>query len=137
VTDSKGAVATATGTIDVRSRPLVLLPDVVIDIKGSITGAVTRVRLLRVEAPAGTKVLVVCKGKGCPKKVSKRGKGRPLRFKSVERSLLAGTKLIVVITKPGFIGRQTTFTMRNGKEPKRVKRCLVPGAKKATKCPAP
>ena len=137
VTDSKGAVATASGAVDVLARPLVLLPDVVIDINGSVTGRVTTVRLLRVHAPAGTTVLVICKGKRCPKKVSKRGRGRALRFKSVERRHRAGTKLIVKITKPGFIGRQTTFTMRSSKRPKRVNLCLLPGASKATKCRAP
>ncbi len=137
VTDSKGAVATASGAVDVRSRPLVVLPNVVIDINGSLSGAFTRVKLLRVHAPKGTTVLVMCKGKGCPKKVSKRGKGRALRFKAFERRFRAGTKLIVRITRPGFIGRQSTWTMRSGKRPKRVNRCLVPGAKKATKCPAP
>jgi PKD repeat protein len=137
VTDSKGAVATASGAVDVQKRPLLLLPDVVIDINGSVTGAFTRVALLRVRAPAGTTVVVICQGKGCPRKVSKRGNGRPLRFKAFERRLRAGTKLIVRVTKPGFIGRQSTWTMRSGKRPKRVNRCLFPGARKATKCPVP
>ena len=51
VTDSKGAVATASGPVDVLARPLAPLPDVVIDINGSVTGRVTTVRLLRVHAP--------------------------------------------------------------------------------------
>jgi large repetitive protein len=137
VTDSKGAVATASGAVDVQKRPLLLLPDVVIDINGSVAGAFTTVKLLRVRAPKGTKVLVMCKGKGCPKKVSKRGKGRALRFKAFERRFKAGTKLIVRTTKPGFIGRQATFVMRSGKRPKRVDRCMFPGATTARKCPAP
>jgi large repetitive protein len=139
VTDSKGAVATASGAVNVQKRPVLLLPDVVIDINGSFTGRFTRVKVLRVQAPAGTKVLVICKGKGCPKtkRVSKRGKGRMLRFKAFERRFRAGTKLIVRITKPGFIGRQSTWTMRSGKGPKRVNRCLAPGANRATKCPVP
>jgi large repetitive protein len=137
VIDSQGAAATASGAVDVQKRPLLLLPDVVIDINGSVTGAFTRVGLLRVQAPAGTTVLVICKGKGCPKQVTKRGKGRALRFKAFERRLRAGTKLIVRVIKPGFIGRQSTWTMRVGKRPKRVNRCVFPGAQKATKCPLP
>jgi hypothetical protein len=137
VTDSKGAVATASGAVDVQKRILLLLPDVVIDINGSVTGAFTTVKLLRVRAPGGTKVLVTCKAKGCPKKVSKRGKGRALRFKAFERRLRAGTKLTVKITKAGFIGRHATFLMRSGKRPKRVDRCVFPGATTARKCPAP
>jgi PKD repeat protein len=137
VTDSKGAVAITSGAVDVQKRILLLLPDVVIDINGSVSGAFTTVKLLRVRAPAGTKALVTCKGKGCPKKVSKRGKGRALRFKAFERRLRAGTKLIVRTTKAGFIGRQATFLMRSGKRPKRVDRCVFPGATTARKCPAP
>jgi len=145
VTDTSGETDSTTRTFRVnappdaaiQTRPLTLLPDVVIDINGSVTGAFTRVRLLRVQAPKGTTVLVICKGKGCPKKVSKRGQGRTLRFKAFERRLRAGTKLIVRTTKLGFIGRQSSWTMRSGKRPKRVNRCLVPGAKNATKCPAP
>ena len=44
--------------------------------------------------------------------------------------------MIVTGTKAGFIGEQTTYTIRPGREPKRVDRCLMPGSKKATRCPA-
>jgi PKD repeat protein len=145
VTDTSGATDSTTRTFRVKAppaaatqtRPLTRLPDVVIDINGSVTGAFTRVRLLRVQAPTGATMLVICRGKRCPKRVSKRGKGRAVRFRAFERRFRAGTKLIVRTTKPGFIGRQSTWTMRSGKRPKRVNRCLVPGVTLATKCPAP
>jgi len=136
VIDSKGAVATASGVVDVRTRPLVSLSGVVISIKGSLHGKFTRLKRLRVQAPRGTTVRVRCRGKSCPKQSVKRGMGRSIRFKALERRLRMGTKVIVTVTKPGFIGRQTTFTMRRGRGPKRVDLCLVPGAKRATTCPA-
>ena len=139
VTDSKGAVATASGVVDVRTRPLTVLSGFTIDIKGSLSGSFTRLKRLSVQAPAGAIVMVKCKGKDCPKAAKsaiKRSKGRAIRFKVLEKRLRAGTKVIVTATKTGFIGKQATFTMRSGKEPKRVNRCLLPGAKRATTCPA-
>jgi PKD domain len=140
VTDSRGATAVASGVLNVRTRPLAFLGGVTIDMNGSLRGKITRVKLLRVRAPAGTTVVVSCKGKGCPKKkkkVTKQGKGAPLRFKQFERRFKPGVRIVITVTKPGFLGRHTTYTMRRGAGPKRVDLCLAPGAKKATACPAP
>jgi PKD repeat protein len=139
VTDSKGATAIASGALTVRSRPLAFLGGVTIDMNGSLRGKITRVKLLRVRAPAGTTVVVSCKGKGCPKKKKaiKQGKGAALRFKKFERAFKPGTKIVITVTKPGFLGRHTTYTMRRGAGPKRVDLCLAPGAKKPTACPVP
>jgi PKD repeat protein len=138
VTDSKGATAVASGVLSVRSRPLAFLSGVTVDINGSLRGKITRVKLLRVRAPAGTTVAVSCKGKGCPKKKTiKQGKGAPLRFKKFERAFKPGIKLVITVTKPGFLGRHISYTMRRGAGPKRVDLCLAPGAKKPTACPVP
>ena len=138
VTDSRGATAVASGVLTVRSRPLALLSGVTIDIKGSLRGKITRLRRLLVRAPAGTSIVVSCKGKGCPKKKTiKQGKGKSLRFKKLERGFRPGIKIVITVTKPGFLGKHTTFTMRRGAAPKRVDLCLAPGAKKPTACPAP
>jgi PKD repeat protein len=136
VTDSRGAVATTSGVVDIRTRPLAVLRDFEVDIKGSVTGRFTRVERFIVHAPAGTAVKVRCKGKGCPKAAVRRSRGRALRFKAFEKRLRAGTKVIITATKTGFIGAHRTYTMRSGKGPKKVKRCLMPGAKAATKCPS-
>jgi len=137
VTDSKGAVATASGTIDVRTRPAAAFSVFKVQLGVAVGKAFTDVIRLRVRAPAGTMLTVRCRGKGCPKRaVKSRSKGRLIRFKPLERRLRPGAKLIVTGTKAGFIGEQTTYTIRPGREPKRVDRCLMPGAKKATRCPA-
>lgn len=139
VTDSKGAVATAFGTVDVRTRPAVAFPVFKVQIGVAYSRSFTDVKRLKVRAPAGTTVTVRCKGKrkGCPKRTvqKSRSKGRFIRFKALERRLKPGAKLIITGTKAGFIGEQTTYTIRPGKEPKRVDRCLMSGAKKAIRCP--
>ena len=137
VTDSKGAVATASGSIDVRTRPAATFSVFKVQLGVAFSEDFTEVIRLRVRAPGGTLLTVRCKGKGCPKRAVKtRSKGRLIRFKALERRLRPGAKLIVTGTKAGFIGEQTTYTIRPGREPKRVDRCLMPGAKKATRCPA-
>jgi PKD repeat protein len=136
VTDSKGAVATATGVATVRTRPLVMLSGVLIRLNGAVAGEITHIARLTVKAPRGAKVKVKCKGKGCPKQTVKRGRGRTIRFKALERGLPAGIKLTILVSKPGFLGRQTTFTMREARRPKRVDLCLAPGAKRARACPS-
>jgi hypothetical protein len=136
VTDSKGAVATASGVVDVRTRPLGVLSRFRVRLGVLVSEEFTRVKRLFVRAPAGATVTVRCKAKKCPKKVVKRSKGRTIRVKSFEKRLKAGTKVIVTVTKAGFIGEQATYTLRRGKAPKRVDSCLLPGAKKTSKCPS-
>jgi PKD repeat protein len=135
VTDGRGAVATASGVINVRTRPLATLT-ALIRLRFGYGEDFTEVSRLTVKAPRGVLVTVKCKGKGCPKKSSKRGKGKLIRFKTLERRLLPGVKLTVTVAKTGFIGRETTFTIRSGRPPKRVDRCIKPGAKRAISCPS-
>jgi large repetitive protein len=145
VTDSRGASSTAVGEVTVRAvppppppPPPELLQGVLIRIKGSVLGRYTKVERLQVRAPRGANVLVRCRGKSCPRnarQASRVSVGRRLRFKQLERRLLTGTLVTVQVTKPGFVGRVTTFRMRKGTAPKRADLCLPPGAKKATPCP--
>jgi len=145
VTDSKGASSTAASGVTVRAvppppppPPPELLQGVVIRIRGSVLGAFTRVKRLLVRAPQGANVLVRCRGKSCPKKgsqASRLSKGRQLRFKQLERRMRPGTRINVQVTKPGFVGRVTRFTMRKRAAPKRADLCLPPGAKRPTSCP--
>jgi PKD repeat protein len=144
VTDSRGATSTATGQVVIRTRPILpppptpVLSGVVIELQGQLRGKFTRVRRLLVRAPAGSKITVRCLGKRCPKLQTKQSKGtkKKLRFKKLEGRFRPKTKLIVSVTKDGFIGKQTRWTMRRRKAPVRQDLCLNPGAKKATPCPS-
>ena len=42
--------------------------------------------------------------------------------------------LTVTATRPGFVGRITTYTMVRGRNPKKRVQCLAPGAKRARAC---
>ena len=44
-------------------------------------------------------------------------------------------KLTVTISKPGYITKVTTITIRKGKAPLRSDLCQQPGATKLTRCP--
>jgi PKD repeat protein len=144
VTDLRGATSTATGQVVIRDRPvpppppIPLLSGVVIEGRFLLFRRDTKVKFLRVQAPAGSKISVRCIGKkNCPKRVTKTSKGsKKLGFKKLQRRFRPKTKLIITVTKSGFIGRQTTFTLRRRKPPLRRDLCLNPGAKKATACPS-
>jgi hypothetical protein len=143
VTDTRGATSMATGQVVIRDRPvpppppIPLLSGVVVEGRFLLFRRDTKVKFLRVQAPAGSKITVRCIGKkNCPKRVTKTSKGsKKLGFKKLQRRFRPKTKLIITVTKSGFIGRQTTFTLRRRKPPLRRDLCLNPGAKKATVCP--
>ena len=144
VTDERGATSTSTGQVVIRTRPVApppptpLLSGVVIEGRFLLFRRDTKVKFLRVQAPAGSKISVRCLGKkNCPKRVTKTSKGsKKLGFKKLQRRFRPKTKLIITVTKDGFIGRQTTFTLRRRKPPIRRDLCLNLGAKKATACPS-
>jgi PKD repeat protein len=148
VTDSRGATSTATGQVIVSVRPVPpppptpLLTGVVISGRFLLFRRDTKIRFLRVRAPAGSMIRIRCSGKKCPKQLTKKQLGKRLKkaqrvqFKALQRRFRPGAKLIVTVTKSGFIGRQTTFTLRRRKAPLRRDLCLPPGAKKATTCPS-
>jgi PKD repeat protein len=144
VVDSKGASAVAVGRVDVRTRPIpppppppplrALAADV--DIQGRFTRKWTRITRLIVHAPMGARVGQRCKGRGCPRGLKRlRMKQRTLRLRAFERRLRPGARITIPVTMPGFIGTNTQFTIRRGMKPKRVERCLQPGAKRPSACP--
>jgi PKD repeat protein len=98
---------------------------------GLILARGTRIRILSVRAPRGSIVAVRCKAKGkrCPAKLRrKRVKKSTVRFKTFERFLRAGTRLEIYVRKANTIGAFTRYTIRAGKGPVRVDRCLPAGA---------
>jgi hypothetical protein len=98
-------------------------------------------RLAVNQLPANSKVVVTCKTKkkkqqkkGCPYKKktfkSARAKSKLKLFKPFKKKKLpVGTRVTVTITATGFIGKQFTYTMRKGKQPKVKRLCIPPGGK--------
>jgi hypothetical protein len=115
--------------------PKMMRPFPVIRIRGSLTRTGAKVTLLTVKAPRGASILLRCIGRSCPrdKWAHTASITHVLPF---ERRLRAGTRLVITVTRPNRIGKHTTFVIRKGKPPRRVDRCIYPGAKKPTACVA-
>jgi PKD repeat protein len=140
VTDSRGATATAERRIDVLERPLKLLTGVKVTLFGNLTNRGVKLKRLLVRTPGKASVKVTCKGRKCPKSAraaSKRPtKTQRVRFKNFERAFPAGTLLTVTVTRPGYIGQQTTIKIRSRlRRYIRRDRCLRPDSSKPIACP--
>jgi hypothetical protein len=110
-------------------------PIVRLTTRGTRRGA--RVLRLGVDAPAGSRVSVRCRGRSCGARDEVRVVRTPpraLRFPGVQRRLRAGVVLEVRVTAPGRIGKYTRFRLRRGAPPSRVDLCLPPGAAAPAAC---
>jgi PKD domain len=155
VTDTAGLVSFDSQTVTVvsapgmpistaKSGPRLLSPFPIVRIAGRVTRRGTRVRILRVKAPLGTKVSVRCAGRSCPfqKQVlavptgSKKVAAVSVRVRRLERLLRPGVRVRVYVTKPGAIGKYTKFRFRAGNAPVRTDSCLMPATWAPAECPA-
>jgi hypothetical protein len=57
-----------------------------------------------------------------------------LAFARFERSYRARTVLTIMVSKPGKIGKYTSFVIRHGKLPLRSDACLAAGGSHAIPC---
>jgi hypothetical protein len=154
VTDKQHAFGSEFRQVQVRSATTVtpsslrlLSPFPVTRISGRVTKAGARIRRLTALAPIGAKVTARCSGRGCPFKKSSRIVRRPrksssktttatVRFRRMERRLLrGGASVSISITRPGWIGKYTHWTIRKSKPPKRRDLCLLPSAPAPAACP--
>lgn len=147
VTDGNGLTSVATETIPVSAAPLVLMqPFPVVRIAGSESSSGVKLSLLTVQAPVGTRVSLTCGGSHCPRRsesrvvVASRKNSRAgsvlLTFSKFERSLQAGVMLEIRVSKPGEIGKYTSFRIRPNKAPARVDACVGPSTPKPIPCPS-
>jgi hypothetical protein len=115
-----------------------LSPFPIVRIRGQIVGGLVRISLLSVQAPRGARVVTRCQGRGCPRVVTTariRSAASPLRVRSLERRYRPGTRLQVVVTKPGRIGKYVSFQMRRTAAPLRRDLCVGPRGTKPVRCP--
>ena len=128
-----------------------LSPFPVVRLAGSISNDGTRLRLFSIVAPPGARVVVMCKGRSCPFRLSTRsagattdpGKGKvhssaSLRIHQLEKRLLKkGVTVTIYVTKPGTIGKYVEFRFLKRRAPARADRCLMPSAPtKPVECPS-
>jgi hypothetical protein len=144
VTNADGLSSVATETINVVNATAPLMqPFPVVRIAGTETSFGVRLGVLRVQQlPAGARITVRCKGRGCPIKFaardaveSQRGVA-PVEFRRFERSLHFGVTLEILVSKPGEIGKYTRFAVRRGKLPERLDMCLNPAGVSPLVCPS-
>jgi hypothetical protein len=116
-------------------RPIRPFP--VVRMRGRLTLSGARVTLLTVRAPRAATVAIRCHGRDCPRHRWTAGqrKKRLTRARAFERTLRAGTKITVTVTRPGYVGKRTVFVVRRGKAPQRADRCLSTRGR-VTRCPA-
>jgi hypothetical protein len=117
------------------SRPPLLDPFPVVRIKGRFTPTGVRVTRLVVRAPRGVRIAATCRGRDCPVRRFRPAAGVS-RLRPFERSLRAGTRLQVTVTKPGYVGKVTIIVIRRHRAPWRSDRCLEPDATRAVRCAA-
>jgi hypothetical protein len=90
--------------------------------------------------PLGATVTVTCKGKGCPSGLKGKGFVKKNAFgtvslaKFIKKSLRAGDKITVVVSKPNAINAVKILTVRASKKPLITTRCQPPGASKPVAC---
>jgi PKD repeat protein len=121
------------------SQPVLRLisPFPVVRLTGSVVKRGTRVRRLSVRAPAGSKVFVRCRGRGCPvKRAAKLVKRSTVRVRAFERLLRPGTLLEVLVRRGDQMGKYTSFRIRPKRVPKRIDGCLPPSASRGVTCQA-
>ena len=106
-------------------------------IQGRLTRRGAQFTRITVTAPRGTRVTAECRGRGCPSTTRKTvGRTGVIRLTGLLGTYRAGTRIVIRATRAGAIGKHTTIVVRRGRAPKRVDRCLRPGATVPTRCPA-
>ncbi len=142
VTDANGLSSLATETIRVAARkPTLMKPFPSVRIVTSRASGGVRLTLLIVQAPVGARIIVTCKGEGCPARSqtrlakSSRARAVWVAFAGFERLLPAGVKLEVRVFKAGQIGKYTRLVVRSGSPPERYDTCLGPAGVRPMRCP--
>jgi hypothetical protein len=129
------------------SAPMLIAPFPVVRIAGSYTTLGVRLRLFAVTAPAGVRITVRCRGRGCPYR--RRGPfvvrgsgtrpvgggGRYVRIRGFPGHLLQpGVRVQVFVAHEDRIGKYTSFKIRRGHPPLRADRCLRPDGTSVISC---
>jgi hypothetical protein len=131
-------VQTAGQVLHNTSTQRMMKPSPTVRMRGELTTYGANVTSLTIRAPRSAKIAIRCSGNTCPRKrwASSRTRKKTLtRASAFERVFNSGTKLTVSVTRKGYIGKRTTFTIRRGKAPLRRDTCLSTSGR-SQKCPA-
>jgi hypothetical protein len=143
VSAADGLSSVASETISVLpARYALMQPFPIVRIASIDTRSGIRLKLLRVQAPNGSRISVSCHNRGCPARSQQKlaaaaAKGvATYSFHKFERALRAGVMLEIRVSAVNQIGKYTRLTIRKGRLPQRVDLCLGPGGAKTIVCPA-
>ena len=106
-----------------------LSPFPLVRLRGRILSSGSTISLLSVRAPRGSRVTIMCRGPrgSCPRaRWTKTTTRSATRVRVFERRMKSGTVVRIFVTKPGFIGKYTRFTIRRKKAPLRTDACSRP-----------
>jgi PKD repeat protein len=118
-----------------------LNPFPIVHVRGKLVAGGALFDLFQVvQLARGTRVELLCRGRGCPfTRLSTRptGRSRRVRFRRAEnRRIRSGVVLVVRVTHPSRIGKYTSFRVRSRGAPSRKDRCLIPGRQAPRRCVA-
>jgi hypothetical protein len=113
--------------------PKMMRPAPLVRVRGYLTIRGARLTLLTVRAPKGARISVRCKGIGCPRVASAEA-AKLTRLRRYEGMFRAGTRIVVRVTRRGFVGKHTLIRIRRGKPPLRFDSCLYPGTQGPRPC---
>ena len=132
VSAADGLSSVAGATIPVLPAAYALMrPFPIVRITSSDTRSGIRLRLLRVQAPNGSRISVTCHNRGCPVRSQQKLAAAAATgvagytFRKFQRALRAGVVLEIRVSAANLIGKYTRLTIRKGKLPQRVDRCLI------------
>ncbi len=123
------------------NQPRLMQPFPIVRIAGSYDARGATVKLLSVQAPAGARVKITCKGAHCPIKAltriarTSRTGSSQVSFPGFTRVFPPGVVLEVRVSRNGEIGKYTRFAVRHGKLPVRTDTCLDTAGLHPRACP--
>jgi hypothetical protein len=125
---------------DRRADPFAQL-DAVVSNQWGVARTFARLRRLVVHnAPAGARIVLTCKGRGCPfKRARRRTVSRELQRIVLDRvfrraRLRFGTRVRITITAAETIGRTYTYVVKRGAPPTRQTVCRAPDEAEGRSC---
>ena len=89
--------------VTVPALPRLLDPFPIVRIRGALTLTGARVTLLTVRGPRGARIYVRCRRGSCPRR-RLAVTAALTRLRSFEGELRAGTRLDIMVVRPGWIG---------------------------------
>jgi plastocyanin len=128
------------------AAPVPIAPFPVVRIAGGYSPRGVRLRLFAVTAPAGVRITVRCRGRGCPYRqrgpfvvrAAQTRAPRASRHVRIEgfrgRLLKPGVRLQVFVVDQDRIGKYTSFRIRRGHAPLRTDGCVRPGEASVVAC---